>query len=130
MFTLGRLPRRAEACREGRLADQFTPLSGVSPLVNVAAFICLAVWMMSVGCATKSPPVLVAYGRLVSQRDDIKLRVARYEVSEVQRGHLATNVVEVVFWRKTQVGELPREAILLLSRPPRAVPAELARSWR
>ncbi len=77
-----------------------------------------AVWvLLSAGCATKSAPVLVAYGRLVSQRDEINLRVARYEVSAVQRGHLPTNMVEVVFWRKTQVGQLPREAILLLSRP-------------
>jgi hypothetical protein len=58
----------------------------------------------------------------MSQHDDIELRVARYEISEIQRGHLPTNVVEVVFWKKTQTGELPHEAILLLSRPLRISP--------
>ena len=53
----------------------------------------------------------------MDQQDDIELRVARYKVSEIQRGRLNTNVVEVVFWRKTQTSELPRAALLLLSRP-------------
>ena len=53
----------------------------------------------------------------MGQHDDIELRVARYKVSEIQRGRLNTNVVEVVFWRKTQTSELPRDALLLLSRP-------------
>jgi len=85
---------------------------------------------LTVGCATNSPPLVVAYGRFVSQHDDIDLRVARYEVSEIQRGHLPTNVVEVVFWRKTQTRELPREAVLLLSRPVAPFTSDLARSWR
>jgi hypothetical protein len=85
--------------------------------VNTSTFISLVALMMTVGCATKSPPLVVAYGHLVSQHDDIELRVARYEVSEIQRGHLSTNIVEVVFWRKTQTSELPQEAILILSRP-------------
>ncbi len=53
----------------------------------------------------------------MGQYDDIELRAARFEVSGIQRGTLPTNVVEVVFWKKTQHGELPHEAILLLSRP-------------
>lgn len=85
--------------------------------MNSYSFILFVALIMSVGCATESPPLVVGYGRLISQHDDIELRVARYEVSETQRGHLPTNVVEVVFWQKTQRGELPREAILLLSRP-------------
>jgi len=86
--------------------------------VSIAGtFISLIALTLTVGCATNSPPLVVAYGRFVSQHDDIELRVARYEVSEIQRGHLPTNVVEVVFWRKTQTRELPREAVLLLSRP-------------
>jgi len=69
------------------------------------------------GCATKPQHLVVAYGRLLNQHDDIELRVARYEVSEIQRGHLPTNLVEVIFWKRTQNGELPSEAILLLSHP-------------
>src|SRR5262249_32649642 len=88
------------------------------PFLNTSTFISLvALMMMSIGCTTKSPPLVVAYGRLMSQHDDIELRVARYEISEVQRGLLPTCVVEVVFWQKTQTAELPHEAILLLSRP-------------
>jgi hypothetical protein len=85
--------------------------------VIIKTFISFVALMMTVGCATKSPPLIVAYGHLVGQHDEIELRIARYEVSEIQRGHLPTNVVEVVFWRKTQTSELPSKALLLLSRP-------------
>lgn len=85
--------------------------------MNTSTFILAVALAMAAGCATKTSPVVVAYGRLMSQHDDIELRVARYGILEVQRGHLPTNTVEVVFWKKTQSGELPHEAILLLSRP-------------
>jgi hypothetical protein len=86
-------------------------------LVNASNLILLVALITVVGCATESQPLVVAYGRLLSQHDDIELRVARFEALEIQRGQLPTNVVEVVFWKKTQTGDLPREAILLLSHP-------------
>lgn len=92
-------------------------LLGVEMFVNISTFMSVVALTICVGCATRSPPLVVAYGRLMSQYDDFELRAARFEVSGVQRGTLPTNVVEVVFWKKTQRGELPHEAILLLSRP-------------
>ncbi len=80
-------------------------------------FMLCAALMMSTGCATKPPPLVVARGQLINHHDDFELRVARYRLSEIQRGSLASNVVEVVFWQKTQTAELPEQAILLLSRP-------------
>jgi len=64
-----------------------------------------------VGCATKSPPVLVAYGQRVSQRNDINLPLPQCGVWRCSAGHLATNMVELVFWRKTQVGVLIPEQV-------------------
>ena len=81
------------------------------------SFLSVVALLMTVGCATGSPPLIVGYGRLVNQHEDFGLSVARYEISGLGRGILPTNVVDVVFWRKTQTGELPHEAILLLSRP-------------
>src|ERR1043165_2021472 len=108
--------KRNVNCKLTTLATNFRRTAWAA--VSIAGtFISLIALTLTVGCATNSPPLVVAYGRFVSQHDDIDLRVARYEVSEIQRGHLPTNVVEVVFWRKTQTRELPREAVLLLSRP-------------
>ena len=92
-------------------------VAGVVASLKTIPLVSCLVLGMGLGCATKPSPLVVAYGHLLSQSSDSQLSQARYGVSTVQRGTLPTNEVEVLFWGKSQTGDLPQQAILLLSRP-------------
>jgi hypothetical protein len=99
-------------------AGRLFPQRKVVAFARLVACIPFLLLILAAGCATKPPSLVIAYGRWMNQHDEGSMRLARYEISGVCRGHLPTNIIFVVFYSSTQTGELPKDAILLLRTKP------------